>query len=176
MNKTVYASQDYVTAADSKILESVKAYIQENPNEILPSSIPNLTAAAVGQMAVVKEVDENNQPISWEAANLPEAINGISASHSWEGTVLTIMSASGTSSADLKGQQGETGPKGDPGETGPKGDQGETGPKGDPGETGPKGNDGHTPEKGVDYFTETDKEELVNAVLAALPTWEGGSY
>ncbi len=33
-----------------------------------------------------------------------------------------------------------------------------------------------TPEKGVDYFTEEDKSELVNAVLAALPTWEGGSY
>ncbi len=33
-----------------------------------------------------------------------------------------------------------------------------------------------TPEKGVDYFTEEDKAELVSSVLAALPTWEGGSY
>lgn len=32
---------------------------------------------------------------------------GVSATHSWEGTVLTITSASGTSSADLKGEKGE---------------------------------------------------------------------
>lgn len=34
--------------------------------------------------------------------------DGISASHSWNGTVLTITSASGTSSADLKGDPGTT--------------------------------------------------------------------
>ena len=71
------------------------------------------------------------------------------------------------------------GPKGDPGEVGPqgpKGDPGETGPqgpKGDPGETGPQGPagaDGSTPVKGVDYYTEADKAEMVEDVLAALPT------
>ena len=41
--------------------------------------------------------------------------NGISATHSWNGTVLTITSASGTSSADLKGDKGDTGDKGDDG-------------------------------------------------------------
>ena len=30
--------------------------------------------------------------------------NGISVTHSWNGTVLTVTSASGTSSADLKGE------------------------------------------------------------------------
>lgn len=48
--------------------------------------------------------------------------------------------------------------------------------KGDPGEPGASGQDGKTPVKGEDYFTEADKAELVNDVLAALPTWEGGSY
>jgi hypothetical protein len=32
---------------------------------------------------------------------------GISATHSWDGTVLTVTSASGSSSADLKGPRGE---------------------------------------------------------------------
>ena len=41
---------------------------------------------------------------------------------------------------------------------------------------GAPGTDGYTPVKGTDYFTEADKTELVNAVLAALPMWEGGSY
>lgn len=35
---------------------------------------------------------------------------------------------------------------------------------------------GKTPEKGVDYNTPEDQKELVNAVIAALPTWSGGSY
>lgn len=34
---------------------------------------------------------------------------GVSATHKWEGTTLTITSASGTSSADLKGEKGDTG-------------------------------------------------------------------
>ena len=38
--------------------------------------------------------------------------NGISCTHSWSGSTLTITSASGTSSADLKGDKGD---KGDPG-------------------------------------------------------------
>lgn len=38
------------------------------------------------------------------------------------------------------------------------------------------GEDGYTPVKGTDYWTENDKAEIVSDVLAALPTWEGGSY
>lgn len=41
---------------------------------------------------------------------------------------------------------------------------------------GEDGDPGDTPQKGVDYWTEADKAEMVNDVLAALPTWEGGSY
>lgn len=35
---------------------------------------------------------------------------------------------------------------------------------------------GDTPVKGTDYWTAADKAEIVNDVLAALPTWTGGSY
>ena len=59
--------------------------------------------------------------------------DGVSATHSWNGTVLTITSASGTSSADLKG---------------------------DPGRDGQDGSDGKTPVKGTDYYTEADKAEF----------------
>jgi hypothetical protein len=55
--------------------------------------------------------------------------NGVSVSHEWNGTVLTVTSASGTSSADLKGAKGE---KGDTGEQGVRGEKGETGERGDP--------------------------------------------
>ncbi len=36
--------------------------------------------------------------------------------------------------------------------------------------------DGYTPQKGIDYYTEADKTEMVNAVMAALPAAEGGSF
>ena len=59
--------------------------------------------------------------------------DGVSATHSWNGTVLSITSASGTSSANLKGEKGDTGPQG------PQGIQGEKGEKGDKGDAGPQG-------------------------------------
>ena len=41
------------------------------------------------------------------------------------------------------------------------------------GEAGAKGDDGYTPVKGVDYYTEQDKQEMVQAVIAALPVYNG---
>ena len=38
--------------------------------------------------------------------------------HSWNGTILTITSDSGTSSADLKGSAGDIGPRGPQGPAG----------------------------------------------------------
>ena len=41
---------------------------------------------------------------------------------------------------------------------------------------GPRGADGKTPVKGTDYWTAADRSSMVDDVLAALPTWNGGSY
>ena len=41
---------------------------------------------------------------------------------------------------------------------------------------GDTGANGKTPVKGTDYFTEADKQELVNAVIAALPNGNGVAY
>lgn len=71
-----------------------------------------------------------------------DGINGLSATHRWDGTILTIRSASGTSSADLKGETGPQGPKGEKGDTGPQGPQGEKGATGNTGLTGPAGPQG----------------------------------
>lgn len=59
------------------------------------------------------------------------------------------------------------------GEQGPQGETGETGPQGEP---GVDGTDGYTPQYGVDYWTESDKEEMVQLVLAALPSAEEVSF
>lgn len=125
---------------------------------------------------------------------------GVSATHKWNGTVLSITSASGTSSADLKGE------KGDPGKTPVKGVDyfdGQPGKDGNSvtvknisesaedggsnvvtfsdgkkvtiknGNKGEPGENGYTPIKNKDYFTEADKAEMVSAVIAALPKYNG---
>ena len=66
--------------------------------------------------------------------------------------------------AALKGPKGDPGERGLQGEIGPQGEQGIQGPKGEQGEPGPKGDpgtNGTTPVKGVDYYTESDKQEMV---------------
>lgn len=59
--------------------------------------------------------------------------DGISVTHSWSGTTLTVTSAAGTSSANLKGDKGDTGAKGD---------------------------NGYSPVRGTDYWTSADKAEI----------------
>ena len=83
----------------------------------------------------------------------PAGKDGISIQHYWDGTVLTLISATGRTRTDLKGEQGIRGPKGDRGEQGPqgpKGDTGETGPKGDKGDPGIQGPPGPQGDKGAD--------------------------
>ena len=84
--------------------------------------------------------------------------------------ILQIWDAASGEYVHVPAMQGPQGPQGDKGDTGPQG------PKGDTGDTGPAGPAGYTPVKGTDYFTEEDKTEMVNAVLAALPAAEGVSY
>lgn len=126
--------------------------------------------------------------LQWLEDKLEESLRELKASGEFDGA------------PGPQGPQGPQGEKGEKGDAGPQGPQGEQGPQGIPGtdgrdgvdgkdgapgpqgpqgiqgETGPAGTDGYTPVKGTDYFTEADKTELVNAVLAALPMWEGGSY
>lgn len=93
-----------------------------------------------------------------------------------------------TGATGEQGPQGETGPqgpkgdkgdKGDTGATGPqglKGDTGATGPKGDTGEQGPQGLKGDKGDTGPAYvLTDADKTSIKNAVIAALPVYDGGT-
>lgn len=76
------------------------------------------------------------------------------------------------------GPKGDTGPAGPAGLIGPAGKDGapgQQGPQGEPGAPGAPGPAGHTPVKGTDYWTETDKAEMVADVIAAIPGGGGGS-
>lgn len=54
--------------------------------------------------------------------------------------------------------------------------RGKEGPQGPQGEPGAAGANGYTPVKGTDYWTEADKEAIVQDVLAAMPSAEGVAF
>ena len=108
-----------------------------------------------------------------------DGVDGKSAYEIWvalgnEGTeedfIASLKGADGAPGE--QGPQGEVGPAGETGPEGPQGiqgEKGETGEVGPAGETGPQGEpgvDGYTPVKGTDYFTEEEKNEIVEAVIA----------
>ena len=113
--------------------------------------------------------------------------DGVSVTHKWVGTTLSVTSASGTSSADLKGEKGEQGiqgiqgPKGDTGDQGPQGVQGEQGvqgPKGDKGEkgdTGPQGPSGADGKDGADGQPGADGVGIKSVVQTTTSTEDGGT-
>lgn len=80
-----------------------------------------------------------------DGQNGQDGADGVSCTHEWSGTVLSITSASGTTSADLKGEKGD---KGDTGEKGAPGAPGAAGADGQNGVDGQNGADGITPHIG----------------------------
>ena len=90
--------------------------------------------------------------------------------------IATIMGPPGPQGEQgIQGIQGIQGPIGPAGPQGIQGEVGPIGPAGPQGEVGPQGPAGHTPIKGTDYWTEADKQEIINSVLASLPAAEGVS-
>lgn len=134
-------SKKYVDEQDAKTLDSAKQYANEQ--------VPVIVETYVEEHK--DELKGNN------GADGTNGKDGISATHSWNGTVLTITSASGTSSSDLKGDKGDkgdTGPQGEQGPQGIQGTKGDKGDKGDTGETGPQGIQGPAGQDGKNYSVE----------------------
>lgn len=71
------------------------------------------------------------------------------------------------------GKDGSNGKDGVDGKTPVKGVDYFDGKDGKNGVDGKDGQDGYTPVKGTDYYTEADKAEMVSAVIAALPVYDG---
>lgn len=83
-------------------------------------------------------INEAKTALSGGRGGGPVMLNG-ELFHEWDGTVLKITSASGTTSMNLQGPKGPTGSQGPKGDIGPQGPQGNAGPQGPQGPTGPKG-------------------------------------
>ena len=118
------------------------------------------TLTVHGAAADAKVVGDKLAEVSGAIANIPSGKDGVGIQSVVQTTtstedggtnVVTVTKTDGTSST----LQVKNGSKGS---------------------TGQAGADGHTPVKGTDYWTEEDQQTIVYGVLAALPTWEGGSY
>jgi hypothetical protein len=147
---------------------------------ITVSAIENgyrITITDANDTKTVDVMNGSNGTDGKDGADGKNGTDGKPATHEWDGTVLTITSASGTSSADLKGDKGDKGeqgiqgekgdtgtqgPKGDTGATGPKGDKGDKGDTGATGEQGPQGPQGEPGKAGADGATAEQVKATLN--------------
>ena len=136
--KTLESAKQY---ADNQVPTTVETYVNEHKEELRgekgdtgpqgeqgPKGDTGETGPQGPQGVQGKQGPQGEQGIQGPAGPQGEkgadGKNGISATHSWNGTVLTITSASGTSSSDLKGEKGDTGPQGIQGTAGQDGKNG----------------------------------------------------
>ena len=105
-------SKFYIDHKDENGVLVRKALNAENAETLMGISLEELRNEIAAQDVVVLHeaqsyTDDAIAKIQ-ESGGLKgeDGADGISATHSWDGTTLTITSASGTSSADLKGDAG----------------------------------------------------------------------
>lgn len=93
--------------------------------------LPEVPQTAAEQIALLAQEAANTARSVREDADagLFDGEDGVSVQHRWDGSVLTITSASGTSSAELRGPQGPQGPEGPEGKQGPQGQAGKDAPQ-----------------------------------------------
>lgn len=103
--KAQYALENLLTSSTITIIGTFTTY-----NDL----IANRPVGDVGDAYLVNGDlyiwDSNSS--SWVNAGHIQGAEGVSCTHQWEGTVLSVTSASGTSSSDLKGEKGDKGEKG----------------------------------------------------------------
>lgn len=134
--------------------EVVKTNAQLDPQRIALDAEGFMYIAGLdGEPRIV--TDFNGNPISLMGPSGKDGFQGKDGENGQDGVspkvnllddgTLEIQDAFHTTVANIKGPQGEMGPKGDQGETGAQGPQGEKGEKGEQGPQGEKGLDGQTP-------------------------------
>ena len=128
-------TEEYVNTG-IKAQAGSEVYIGENPPDtadviIDPDGESAIYAPFIGENGNWYTFNPETQTFT-DSDNRAVAQDGVSCTHSWNGTTLTVKSASGESSTNLKGEKGD---KGDKGATGAKGDKGDKGDKGEKGDT-----------------------------------------
>lgn len=109
----IWQNNEYVTISID--LSSIRAQAGDNINEIGNPSVTYSNGAFIfNYLKGERGLKGDN---GTDGINGKDGANGISCTHQWNGTTLTITSASGTSSANLKGDAGSPGANGSDGIT-----------------------------------------------------------
>lgn len=165
------ASGSATASANSATASATSAGESEQSKTQAQEYAQNAYNSAVGAESAKDDAEDARDEIRSMRAEAVTLSPGSDATASYSDGLLSLGIPRGDKGET--GATGATGPKGDTGEQGPQGPKGD---KGDKGETGADGANGKTPVKGTDYWTAADKSAMVSDVLAALPTWNGGSY
>jgi hypothetical protein len=96
----------------SDIMDNLVTNVPDKPlsaaqGVVLKALIDGLTKDKLDSSALDGAVE--NALSEAKASGAFDGENGVSCTHSWDGTVLNVTSASGTSSANLKGEKGDDG-------------------------------------------------------------------
>ena len=105
-------SADVVTYGDTNVAEALS--VMNTAIESIPSGkdgrgITNAEINENGELVLTYSDDNSSNLGSIVGIDGTNGKDGISCTHSFDGTVLTVTSASGTTSVDLKGDPGENG-------------------------------------------------------------------
>ena len=164
-----------IDRVENNIGEAVNDYLIKNPVVVDLSNY--YTKSQVD--AAIDTVELTPGPQGPEGPRGPQGEPGRDGTPGKDGKDGAAGPAGPAGPAGKDGAPGQQGPQGEPGQQGPQGEPGRDGAPGAPGQQGPKGEpgapgqDGHTPVKGTDYWTQTDKAEMVADVIAALPIYNG---
>lgn len=137
--------------------ESLTKELEEDISQLSEEKVSNPITGEVGQILEIETVDENGKPKSYKAVDKPTGGDSTTGTDGKDGfsPIATVTQTDTGAFISIQDAEGTT-----------------------TAEIfhGKNGEDGHTPVKGTDYYTTEDKNEMVNLVLDALPTWTGGSY
>jgi len=166
-----------VTFSDGKTLtiKNGSSGVGSDGNDGENGISPTVAVSKIGTTTTIAITDVNGTQTA-TINDGEKGEDGQSCTHSWNGTTLTVTSASGTSSANLKGESGTSVVVSNVSTSSVDGGSNVVTFSDGNTLTIKNGQRGSTPIRGVDYYTEADKQEMINLVLAALPEWKGGSY
>lgn len=102
VDEVVYNDEEIVSSNEANFLKELISEVNSTVNEID-------TKLANGEFVGEKGEKGDKGDKGDAGVDGTEGQDGVSATHEWNGTVLTVTSASGTSSADLKGEPGNDG-------------------------------------------------------------------
>ena len=98
-------------------IESINSYVY-NHFEGLTKKVNDKLSASDLDSAVEDALLKAKQTGEFDGKDGQDGEDGTSVNHTWSGTTLIVTSASGTTSADLKGDKGDKGDRGEKGDTG----------------------------------------------------------